>query len=105
MSQLGLLISRHQQLPPNSVTLKWLKKITPALGYTATTMTRTAPDEITFNRSAPAGLTAFELLVLGNWLEARNFPGFDLSLPPDSANNTQSVAPAPRMPAMPTPAH
>ena len=44
------------------------------LGNTVTEITQTAPNEWTFKRKAPGGLTALELVALANWLEATNFP-------------------------------
>lgn len=84
LTQLGLVMAQCRQLGTDSAALKWLRKITPHLGNTATEITKTGPSEMTFTRSAPGGLTAFEFLALGNWLEANNFPGYDLKLPPGS---------------------
>jgi len=81
LSQLGLMLTRHQQLDGNSAAAKWLDKISPALGSSVTTVTQTTPDELTFSRKAPGGLTAVEFYALANWLEAKNFPGCDLRLP------------------------
>ena len=92
ITQLGLTLTRHQPLGPTSAAMKWLKKAVQSPGYTATEIIRTAPDELTFTRSAPGGLTALEFLVLGNWLEANNFPGCNLKLPPDQMTGN----PAPR---------
>ncbi len=94
MTQLGLVLTRQQQLGTTSKSLNWLKKITPRLGNAVTEITRTAPDELSFARSSACGLTAFELLALGNWLEAKNFPGCDLSLPSPSGSNNQRAVPA-----------
>jgi hypothetical protein len=84
LTQLGMVLTRHRQLEGNSAALKWLQKITPALGNTVTEIFRTAPDQMSFTRSAPGGLTAFELLALADWLEAPDFPGCDLKLAPPS---------------------
>ncbi|MGC9942786.1 MAG: hypothetical protein ABSE48_13195 [Verrucomicrobiota bacterium] len=94
LTQLGLLMTQHQQLGTDSASLKWLRKITPRLGNTVTEAFRTTPDEMTFTRSAPGGLTAFEFLALGNWLEAKNFPGCDLRLPPDNPAFNNQAAPS-----------
>ena len=82
LTQLGLMFTRHKQLNAQSAAAKWLKRVGPALGNTVTEVTQTAPDELTFVRQAPGGLTAIELTALANWLEATNFPGCDLRLPP-----------------------
>jgi hypothetical protein len=47
-----------------------------------TEVTQTGPEELSFDRKAPSGLNAVELIALANWLEAPNFPGCDLLLPP-----------------------
>ena len=96
--QLGLMFTRHKQFDASSAAGKWLDRIGPTLGSFATEATQTAPDELTFSRKAPAGLTAIELLALANWLEATNFPGCDLRLP---APPPESGSPPPPTPAAP----
>jgi len=106
-----LLITRHKQLDANSAAGKWLNQIGPTLGNSVTKVTQTGPSELTFMRKAPGGLTAFELTALANWLEATNFPGCDLRLPPRplrprwllrQATNAPVVpAPVPASPALP----
>jgi len=81
LTQLALMETRHKQLPAQSVAGKWLTRIGPPLGIAVTEVTRTAPDELSFKRSAPGGFTAIEFIALANWLEATNFPGCDLSSP------------------------
>jgi len=93
LSQLSLMVTRHRQLDAQSAAGKWLDRVGPTLGNTVTEVTQTAPDELTFTRQAPGGLTAVELTALANWLEATNFPGCDLRLPP----------PKPRRPRPKTP--
>ncbi len=82
LSQLALMVTRHRQLDAQSAAGKWLARIGPTLGNTVTEVTQIAPDELSFTRQAPGGLTAVELTALANWLEAPDFPGFDLRLPP-----------------------
>ncbi len=82
LSQLSLMLTRHRQLNMQSAAGKWLNRIGPTLGSTATEVTEIAPNELSFTRKAPGGLTAVELTALANWLEATNFPGCDLRLPP-----------------------
>jgi len=84
LSQLTLLLTRHKQLDGESVAYKWVAKIGPTLGTTDTEIMQTAPDQFSFTRKAPSGLTAFELLALANWLEAADFPHCNLNLPPIS---------------------
>jgi hypothetical protein len=96
LSQLALMVTRHRQLDAPSAALKWLNRIGPTLGVAVTEVTQTAPNELSFTRKAPGGLTAFELTALANWLEAANFPGCDLRLPPPKPR-----LPHPRVPGAP----
>jgi hypothetical protein len=82
LTQFALLLTKHRQFDMNSAAARWLDRIAPTLGNSVTEVAQTGPSELTFTRSAPAGLTAVELMALANWLEAPNFPGCDLSLPP-----------------------
>ena len=82
MSQLALMLTRHQQLGVNSAALQWITNASPAFGNTVTEITQTAPDQFAFKRRAPGGLTALELIALGSWLEAPDFPHCSLGLPP-----------------------
>lgn len=103
LSQLGLVLTSRKQLDASSAAFKWVQKIGPELGNTVTEIFQTAPDQFTFSRKAPGGLTAFELFALANWLEAANFPGCDLKLPPRATRfkmlhpktSTSDAAPAP----------
>ena len=80
--QLLFVVSRHRQLDDKSAAGIWIDHLAPGLGATVTTATETGPNELSFSRKAPAGLTAVELVALGSWLEAPNFPGCDLRMPP-----------------------
>jgi hypothetical protein len=81
LSQLALLFAQRNQLNGKSAAAKWLDRIGPTLGNTVTTLTQTAPDELTFTRIAPGGLTAIELVALANWLESTNFPFGKFQMP------------------------
>lgn len=85
-SQLGLMLAQQRQLNIQSAAGKWLNHVRPALGSTVTEVTQTGPDELSFLRKAPGGLTAIELIALANWLEATNFPVYDFHLPPRVEN-------------------
>lgn len=100
-AQLTLMMTRHQQLGAESVATKWLNYVGPTLGNTITEITQTAPNELTLTRSAPGGLTAIELFALASWLEAPNFPGCDLSLPPPRRKRTPQPPPM-KLLSMPT---
>jgi hypothetical protein len=84
LSQFGLMITSHKQLEDTSAAFKWLQRFSGALGNTDTEITQSGPAEFTFARKAPGIFTGAELFALANWLEAANFPGCDLRLPPRS---------------------
>jgi len=80
LTQLGLMLTQHRQLGSDSAALKWIRKSAPYFGNTVTEVFQTGPAEMTFTRTASGGLTAFEMLALGSWLEAPNFPGCNLKI-------------------------
>jgi hypothetical protein len=102
LSQFGLMVTSHKQLEAESAAFKWLQRTGAALGNTDTEITQSGPAEFTFARKAPGIFTGMELFTLANWLEATNFPGCDLKLPPRSPRlkqlhqkQRQNAAPAP----------
>ena len=97
LTQFALMASWHKQLGENAAALKWLQSTGGKLGNTVTEVFQTGPDEMTFSRKAPGAFTAFELFVLANWLEADNFPGCNLKMPPrvNKFKRQNSPAPAP----------
>ncbi len=82
LTQLALMMTQRKQLEQGEAAAVWLNHIGPTLGNCVTEVSQTGPSELTFIRTAPAGLTAIELIALANWLQAPNFPGCDLNLPP-----------------------
>jgi len=102
LTQLALMITRHRQLDVRSAAGKWLERIGPTLGATVTEVKQTATNELSFQRKAPAGLTAVELIALASWLEATNFPGCNLDLPPPRRRHP--AAPATNAPPAQIPA-
>jgi hypothetical protein len=82
VTQILLLLTKHREFDLNGPAAQWLSRIGPTLGNSVTEVVETGPTELVFTRSAPAGLTAVELMILANWLQASNFPGCDLSPPP-----------------------
>lgn len=113
-SQLALLLTRNKQVDGESVPFKWLASVVTNLGNQVTEITQTAPDQLTFSRRAPGGLTAFEFLALINWLDAPKFPSAEIKLPPPNErlkqnrarqlkNQSHSALPAPAFPAPRTP--
>jgi hypothetical protein len=86
LSQLAFSIAGRPQLGAQSAASKWLDHVGPVLGNSVTEITQTAPDEWTFKRKAPGGLTALELVALANWLEATNFPCYGFRLSPSPKN-------------------
>ena len=106
LSQLGMLLTAHRQLEGESAAMKWIQNTVPKLGNNVTEISQTGPAEMTFTRKASGIFTAMELLALGNWLEAPNFPGCDLNLPPRPKNRKLHPHPPTAMPLpMPAPAH
>ena len=103
LSQLGLLMTSHRQLGGETASQKWIQKIAPKLGNTVTEISQSGPAEMTFTRKSAGVFTAVELLVLGNWLEAPDFPGFNLQLPPRS-KNLRRLHPVPAPLSVPAPA-
>jgi hypothetical protein len=105
LTQLALMATQHRQLDAQSAAARWLNRVGPTLSNTVTEVTQTAPNELTFMRQAPGGLTAIELVALANWLEATNFPGCDLRLPmpkrPPKFNRSRPQTPG--APPMQTP--
>jgi len=102
LAQLGLMLTGHRQLGGESAAFQWLKRIAPTLGNTITEVKLAGPAEFSFSRKAPGMLTAVEFFALASWLEAPNFPGCDLKLPPRPARFklTQPKPPA-AVPAVP----
>lgn len=108
LTQLSLLLTQHKQLDAKSAADQWLALMGPKLGPSITEAVQTGPSELSFIRNASAGLTAFELIVLANWLEAPNFPGCDLHLPPQQIIPTVPASRPVKVltaPAPPPPAH
>jgi hypothetical protein len=106
LGNLALMLAQRKQLDIQSTAGKWLHRIGQPLGSTVTEITQTAPNELTFTRRAPAGLTAMELVALADWLEATNFPGCDLRLPPNPPPDSEPPQPqAPAAPPASAPAH
>lgn len=81
-TQLALMLTQHQQLNSQSVAARWLNQLDSSPEPSVTEAFQTGPSEIAFERTSHTGLNAFELVALANWLEAPNFPGCDLQLPP-----------------------
>jgi hypothetical protein len=105
LTQLLLMVTMHRQFDTQSAAGKWLDRIGPALGYNVTEVSQTAPNELAFVRTSPSGLTAIELLALGSWLEAPDFPICNLKLPPRKPLNFKHPHPQiPGGPPAPAPA-
>jgi hypothetical protein len=103
LSQLLLVLTRHEQVNTASAAGKWLDRIEPALGNAVTEVTQTAPNELAFKRTAGGGLTAIELLAFVDWLEAPKFPALDLRMPPPRVRPGQKPFKLPSTPAAPAP--
>jgi hypothetical protein len=101
LTQLMLLMTRHRQFDPQTAAGKWLNHVEPMLGPSVTEMTQTGPRELSFLHKSRGGLTAIELVALVNWLEAPNFPGCDLRLPPPLSRPAHLPKHVPGAPAPP----
>ena len=86
LTRLVLPMIQHKQFDANSAAGQWLNHVGPTPGSSITEVIQTAPDELTFTRKAPGGLTAIELVALANWLEMTNFPVCGFHLPPRVGN-------------------
>jgi hypothetical protein len=73
-SQLARLTFRREQLPDSSAGLAWLKFLASRLGNSFTSIELQSDQQLTFARRSPIGLTALELHLLVDWLEAPSFP-------------------------------
>jgi hypothetical protein len=104
LTQLALMVTQHRQFDAQSAAGKWLDRVGPTLGNTVTEIMQTAPNELSFTRKAPGGLTAVELIALANWLEAPNFPACDLRLPPPKFKRPHPKTPGTPL-AAPPPSH
>ena len=104
VSQFGLMITSHKQLEADSASFKWLQRIGGGLGNTDTEITLSGPAEFAFARNAPGIFTAPELFTLANWLEAKNFPGCDIKMPPRSPRMRQHMPQQQRAISTPAPA-
>lgn len=88
LTQFGLMLTRHKELSDDSIPLRWIRAIgtnlavNPSRDHTDTEITQSGPAEFTFARKTPVVFTALEFYALANWLDAPNFPGFDIKLPP-----------------------
>jgi hypothetical protein len=69
---------------PLDITEWWLSELTPALGNTVTTVTRTSPTELTVVRSSSFLLTGLELVLLSHWLADAPVGPIDYSLLPQA---------------------
>ena len=93
-SRLFLALAARPPLEGSSAA-RWLEAIGPKLGPTETKTTQTGSNELTLVRTSSIGLTAGELAVLANWLEAANFPWCGYQLPARTDVTNVNAAPGP----------
>jgi hypothetical protein len=90
--------------PPatNNPALVWLAdtNMTGYLGNSITELTVNSPRELLMTRASPLGLTGFELVALGRWLDNPAFPAY---VPPQKAGLRPGAAPLPRPAPPPAP--
>ncbi|MGD0413686.1 MAG: hypothetical protein ABSC18_18510 [Verrucomicrobiota bacterium] len=84
--QLFRLVFHKPQLPAAAAATLWLKNVGPMLGGSATFVTQTGAERLTFTRKSTIGFTALELHLLGDWLESPQFPHglHTVNAPPDN---------------------
>jgi len=102
LTEISFLLTDHRQFDTESTAMKWMKTFVPRLGNNVTEINRTGPAEMTFKRVSNGIFTATELIALGCWLEAPNFPGCNLNLPLRPAHKVHPPLNAP--PSAPAPA-
>ena len=68
------LVLHKPQLPEESAAAAWLQAQTNTLGNCVSTIFQTGPEQLTLVRRSSLGFTAFELHLLADWLESRQFP-------------------------------
>ena len=103
--QLGLMITGHKQLEAQTAAFKWMQKSSAKMAISETQIAQSGPAELTFARKSPGIFTAAEMFALASWLEATNFPGCDLSMPPGFTHSSQAPgAPTQRTISLPAPA-
>jgi hypothetical protein len=69
---------------------RWIAGIAPMLGNTATEITVSGPNELTFVRRSHIGFTGFELIMLSRWLADPDFPSLG------NSSSTQPKTGSPR---------
>jgi hypothetical protein len=74
LTQFVRFILRKDQLPSGSASVLWLKTVGPKLGRSATDITQTGSNQLSFMRQSDVGFTALELNLLADWLESPQFP-------------------------------
>ncbi len=87
ITQLFRIVFHKPQLPATATATKWLKTVEPLLGVSATKVTRSGPEQLSFTRTSTVGFTALELHLLADWLESPQFPHglHTLLAPPDKS--------------------
>ena len=97
IGQFFRMVSFREQMGPELASRSWLKVASLGLGNSGTTLTLTAPNQLTLIRKSAIGLSAIELHLLADWLESPWFPlGLHSflpappDLPPQSAALTNS---------------
>lgn len=89
---LGQMLFRQPRLATNQIATNWLSAISTNLGNTATRVTRTQANRLTFARSGTLGMTGIELVALVSWIQSLGFPLAGYALPPHT--NAQTFIPA-----------
>jgi hypothetical protein len=67
-------VNYREQMPIELASRQWLKTVMLQLGNSGTSISLTAPNQLSFARRSGVGLTGIELNLLADWLEAPDFP-------------------------------
>lgn len=95
LGQVFRLVSQKAQLPKTSASMAWFTAAGSKLGNSVTVVTASGSQRLSFVRKSSAGLTAFELHLLADWLESPQFPrGFHTTLTPPSFQLRKPVPPS-----------
>jgi hypothetical protein len=79
--QVSDIVSGRNLRSTNFATQRWIGEVAPLLGNTITEVTLSGPKELSLVRKSDIGLTGFEIVLLGRWIDSPRFP-FHYEPPP-----------------------
>jgi len=95
LSQLMSVMTKTPQLPAGQPALRWLFRVAPELGNTATEVLALSGREWSFERKSTLGFGAAELVFGMRWIEGASFPRPALLLDQPSGAPGPAAAPQP----------